>query len=201
MTELSLVRLTLDYGLEGISYTRGNTRPTLPRDRDLRPSGVGRRPQLEALLEMPNLDSYLRDALMPALNHPELLNRVQFERTLDRLYERLHTLIESVAEHRENSRGSGGNADDSDGGNHDGGDRENAGNGNEGHRNSDARPETDHITSNADGSGNDSRERSNDGSSREDFGQRELRQACEALQRERALRADVWNYLNALHQG
>ncbi|WP_428852122.1 hypothetical protein [Imbroritus primus] len=174
MTELSLVRLTLDYGLEGISYTRGNTRPTLPRDRDLRPSGVGRRPQLEALLAMPNLDSYLRDALMPSLNHPELLNRVQFERTLDRLYEGLRRLIEHAAERDEDSRGGkdGTNGSDQEDGTGDGRD-----------------------------SGSDDR-----GGDGEDPGirgpeRRDLRQACEALQRERALRADVWNYLNALHQG
>ncbi|HVL10870.1 MAG TPA: hypothetical protein VM512_17170 [Burkholderiaceae bacterium] len=197
MTELSLVRLTLDYGLEGISYTRGNTRPTLPRDRDLRPSGVGRRPQLEALLEMPNLDSYLRDALMPSLNHPELLSRVQFERTLDRLYEGLCQLIENVAEREEESRGSGGSGGDDDGSNQGSSDRQNAGNGDDGDGNSDVRAEADHTVGKAEGRGNGS----SDGNARQSPGQRDLRQACEALQRERALRADVWNYLNALHQG
>lgn len=181
MTELSLVRLTLDYGLEGISYTRGNTHPTLPRDRDMRPSGVGRRPQLEALLAMPNLDSYLRDALMPSLNHPELLNRVQFERTLERLHERLRALIENVAERGEDARGNGDDAN--------GGEQENASDDSDSH----AQAEAVHTAVKGNGSGN--------GNSSHSPEQRDLRQAYEALQRERALRADVWNYLNALHQG
>ncbi len=97
MTELSLVRLTLDYGIEGISYSRGSTRPSLPKDRDVQPSGVGRRPQLEALLAMPNLDAYLKDSLLPVLVHPELLNRIQFERTLHRVADVLQALEEPAA--------------------------------------------------------------------------------------------------------
>lgn len=155
MPQLSLVRLTLDSGLDGITYTRGNTNPTLPRDRDTHPSGIGRRPQLEALLEMPNLDTYLRDALMPSFNHPELLNRVQFERTLKDLQDRLRNLRNSRAVSKKQ--------------------------GNHGEAQTDGGPEADALAA--------------------PLSQEDVDQACAALERESALRSDVWNYLNAMHPG
>jgi hypothetical protein len=149
MSDLSLVRLNLNTGLDGISYTRGNNNPSLPRDRDLQPSGVGRRPLLETLLEMPNLDSFLHDTLMPGLDHPQLLNRIQFERTLDGLHAGLYAVINKLGpvDTTSDDHGTDGEADST------------------------------------------------------AIDQRDLHQAGEALTRERTLRGEVWNYLNALHQG
>lgn len=68
-------------GLDGISHLGSNEMATLPGQYDLAPAEQGRRPQLEEMLALPNMESYLEAAIRPDLHDPDLLMPANFRKS------------------------------------------------------------------------------------------------------------------------
>jgi type III secretion protein X len=75
-----------DRGIDSITFKAGDAHTnalSLASQKDLPPSDQISRPQLEKLLDMPNLESFLEDAIRPDLADRELLMPGKFRQTLD----------------------------------------------------------------------------------------------------------------------
>lgn len=76
-----------DRGIDSITFKAGDATTNalaLASQKDLPPSDQISRPQLEQLLAMPNLESFLEDAIRPELADRELLMPGKFRQTLER---------------------------------------------------------------------------------------------------------------------
>ena len=72
-----------DRGIDSITFKAGDANAlSLVTQKDLPPSDQISRPQLEQLLAMPNLDSFLEDAIRPELADRELLMPGKFRQTM-----------------------------------------------------------------------------------------------------------------------
>lgn len=75
-----------DRGIDSITFKAGDTATgalSLASQKDLPPSDQISRPQLEQLLAMPNLESFLEDAIRPELADRELLMPGKFRQTME----------------------------------------------------------------------------------------------------------------------
>jgi type III secretion protein X len=70
-------------GLDGISHLAATETTTLPGQQDLAPADQAKRPLLEELLALPNMESFLEEAIRPDLNDPDLLMPGNFKKTHD----------------------------------------------------------------------------------------------------------------------
>ena len=68
-------------GLDGISHLGANEMVSLPGQYDLAPAEQGRRPQIEELLALPNMASYLEASICPDLHDPDLLMPGNFRKS------------------------------------------------------------------------------------------------------------------------
>lgn len=71
-----------DRGIDSITFKAGENALSLASQKDLPPSDQISRPQLERLLEMPNLETFLEEAIRPELSDRELLMPGKFRQTL-----------------------------------------------------------------------------------------------------------------------
>lgn len=80
-----------DRGIDSITFKAGENALSLASQKDLPPSDQISRPQLEKLLEMPNLETFLEDAIRPELSDRELLMPGKFRQTLSSALDTLQT--------------------------------------------------------------------------------------------------------------
>ena len=69
-------------GIDSITFKAGESPLSLASQKDLPPSDQMTRPQLEQLLAMPNLESFLEEAIRPDVMDRELLMPGRFNQTL-----------------------------------------------------------------------------------------------------------------------
>lgn len=72
-----------DRGIDSITFKAGENPLSLASQKDLPPSDQMTRPQLEQLLAMPNLESFLEEAIRPDVMDRELLMPGRFNQTLN----------------------------------------------------------------------------------------------------------------------
>lgn len=72
-----------DRGIDSITFKAGESPLSLASQKDLPPSDQMTRPQLEQLLAMPNLESFLEEAIRPDVMDRELLMPGRFNQTLN----------------------------------------------------------------------------------------------------------------------
>lgn len=65
-------------GLDGISHMSVTEARGLPDPHELAPADQAQRPQLDQLLALPNIESFLEDSLRPELDDPDLLTPTRF---------------------------------------------------------------------------------------------------------------------------
>ena len=70
-------------GIDSITFKAGESPLSLASQKDLPPSDQMTRPQLEQLLAMPNLESFLEEAIRPDVMDRELLMPGRFNQTLN----------------------------------------------------------------------------------------------------------------------
>lgn len=70
-------------GIDSITFKGRDSAQGMPRQYDLAPAELSKRPQLEVLLAAPNLDSILVDATRPLIPDRELLKPHKFRQALD----------------------------------------------------------------------------------------------------------------------
>src|SRR5690606_555270 len=74
MSDMRLNGLAFDRGIDSISYAgRETTGQQLPERHELSPSSDGVRAQLSQLLDKPNTERFLNEALKPAVENRDLL--------------------------------------------------------------------------------------------------------------------------------
>lgn len=99
MSDMRINGLSFDRGIDGIAYAgKDSGMGSLPDRQDLAPSTTGVKPQLSQLLERPNTERYLEEALKPAISNPELLIPAKFSQTLDQALSQLSQNAESAGE-------------------------------------------------------------------------------------------------------
>lgn len=81
-------------GLDGISHLAATETSSLPGQHDLAPAEQAKRPLLEELLALPNMESYLEEAIRPDLNDPDLLMPGNFQKTHDAVMKCLEQAVE-----------------------------------------------------------------------------------------------------------
>lgn len=97
MPELNINRLmSFDHGIEDIVHARRNEQAvqSLPERRNLAPSDDNVRPQLSQLLEKPNTERFLEEALRPQISNRDLLMPSQFAEALKEVLKELAALAE-----------------------------------------------------------------------------------------------------------
>jgi type III secretion protein X len=72
-----------DRGIDKITFKGQEAMQGLPEQRELTPAEHAQRPQLEQLLHMPNLESFLEEAIRPEFDDPELLTPGRFKQAMD----------------------------------------------------------------------------------------------------------------------
>ena len=72
-----------DRGIDSITFKAGESPLSLASQKDLPPSDQMTRPHLEQLLAMPNLESFLEEAIRPDVMDRELLMPGRFNQTLN----------------------------------------------------------------------------------------------------------------------
>ncbi|WP_144630573.1 hypothetical protein [Bordetella genomosp. 13] len=83
MSDLRINGLAFDRGIDDIVYAGKDTGTRqLPDRQDLPPSADGVRAQLSQLLDKPNTDRFLDEALKPAIGNRELLSPGRFSQAL-----------------------------------------------------------------------------------------------------------------------
>lgn len=83
-------------GLDGISHLAATETTTLPGQHDLTPAEQAKRPLLEELLALPNMESFLEEAIRPDLNDPDLLMPGNFKKTHDAVLQCLQQSAEEI---------------------------------------------------------------------------------------------------------
>ncbi|MDH5857320.1 hypothetical protein E8K88_14540 [Lampropedia aestuarii] len=81
--------LAFDRGIDQITFARKGDTQTLPRREEGMPADLAMRPEVEALLGQPSLDSDLEAALSPHLQHRELLSPQHFRQGLESVQQHL----------------------------------------------------------------------------------------------------------------
>ena len=83
MSDMRLNGLAFDRGIDSISYAgRETTGQQLPERHELSPSSDGVRAQLSQLLDKPNTERFLNEALKPAVENRDLLMPGRFSQAL-----------------------------------------------------------------------------------------------------------------------
>lgn len=83
-------------GLDGISHLAVSDLAGLPELRDLTPAEQAQRPQLDELLALPNMASFLEQSVRPELSDPEMLVPVNFLRAHETALQHLEQAIEAA---------------------------------------------------------------------------------------------------------
>jgi len=100
MTQFNIDRLmSFDRGIDAIVYARKDDQAAqgLPERRNLVPSDDGVRAHLSQLLEKPNTDRFLEEALRPQIGNRDLLMPSQFAEALKEALRELAALAEGGA--------------------------------------------------------------------------------------------------------
>ncbi len=71
-------------GIDSITFKGGEAAQGLPDQQELTPSDHVHRPQLDQLLALPNMASFLEDAIRPALEDRDLLMPGKFRQAMER---------------------------------------------------------------------------------------------------------------------
>lgn len=83
MSDMRINGLAFDRGIDSISYAgRETTGQQLPERHELPPSSDGVRAQLAQLLDKPNTERFLNEALKPAVGNRDLLMPGRFSQAL-----------------------------------------------------------------------------------------------------------------------
>lgn len=84
MSDMRISGLTFDRGIDSISYGSGQAAGQhLPERQELAPSSEGVRAQLSQLLDKPNMEDFLNDALRPTSHNRELLTPGRFTQAME----------------------------------------------------------------------------------------------------------------------
>jgi len=84
MSDMRINGLAFDRGIDSISYAgRETTGQQLPERHELAPSSDGVRAQLSQLLDKPNTDRFLDEALRPAVANRDLLTPGRFSQAMN----------------------------------------------------------------------------------------------------------------------
>ncbi|HSV44214.1 MAG TPA: hypothetical protein VLJ58_00365 [Ramlibacter sp.] len=70
-------------GIDKITFKAGESLQGLPEQRELTPADHAQRPQLEQLLSMPNLETFLEEAIRPDFEDRDLLAPGKFRQAMD----------------------------------------------------------------------------------------------------------------------
>jgi len=100
MPEFNVNRLmSFDYGIDDIVYARRNesSAQSLPERRNLVPSDDNVRAQLSQLLEKPNTERFLEEALRPEIGNRDLLMPSQFAEAMKEALRELAALADGGA--------------------------------------------------------------------------------------------------------
>lgn len=95
MSDMRISGLAFDRGIDAISYAgKETTGQQLPDRQDLAPSSDGVRAQLAQLLDKPNTDRFLNEALKPAVENRDLLMPGRFSQAMNEALADLSTAAE-----------------------------------------------------------------------------------------------------------
>ena len=83
-------------GLDGISHLAATETTKLPGQHELAPAEQAKRPLLEELLALPNIESFLEEAIRPDLNDPDLLMPGNFKKAHDAVLQGLQQAAEEA---------------------------------------------------------------------------------------------------------
>ena len=83
-------------GLDGISHLSATETTTLPGQHALTPAEQAKRPLLEELLALPNMESFLEEAIRPDLNDPDMLIPGNFKKAHDAVLQCLQHAAEEM---------------------------------------------------------------------------------------------------------
>lgn len=86
-----------DRGIDLITYQGGEATQGLPDPRELTPSEQAGRPQLEQLLALPNMETFLEEALRPHLDDPDLMLPGKFRQALESARDSLRQMADTMA--------------------------------------------------------------------------------------------------------
>lgn len=85
-----------DRGIDLITYQGGQATQGLPDPRELTPSEQAGRPQLEQLLALPNMETFLEDTLRPHLGDPDLMLPGKFRQALESACDSLRQMADAL---------------------------------------------------------------------------------------------------------
>ncbi|MBV7485214.1 hypothetical protein [Bordetella sp. BOR01] len=99
MPDLHITGLTFDRGIDAIAYASKETSTQhLPERQDLPPSSDGVKAQLAQLLDKPNIERFLEDALKPSIGNHDLLMPGRFSQMLATTLDSLSAAAEQGGE-------------------------------------------------------------------------------------------------------
>ena len=83
-------------GIDSISHVSASQISGLPEQRELTPAEQTQRPMLDALLALPNMESFLQQSIRPDLGSGELLMPANFQRAHDSTLKTLQQAADEV---------------------------------------------------------------------------------------------------------